>query len=214
MKNYLSVLAAVGALIVLLLPGCKPGAAEEKKEAEENKPVRVETLGRTDMAEVLSYAADLLPYAEVTIYSPVYERILYFPWEDGDEIRKGQRVALIRKAGLDKGLEQIVAHHLDALFPGMEIVSAELFRVTRNANVESDEEEADDLLEMILLQSEMLELRANADKLALGHVVEAKLDSGRGPVATVLGLAFKAYDPDGLLGDQEELGITCSPSGS
>jgi translation initiation factor IF-2 len=44
----------------------------------------------------------------------------------------------------------------------------------------------DDLLEMILLQAEMLELKANPDKLAVGHVVEAKLDSGRGPVATVL----------------------------
>jgi translation initiation factor IF-2 len=44
----------------------------------------------------------------------------------------------------------------------------------------------DELLEMILLQSEMMELKANADKLAYGHVVEAKLDSGRGPVATVL----------------------------
>jgi len=31
-----------------------------------------------------------------------------------------------------------------------------------------------------------------------------------GPVATLLGLAFKAYDPDGLLGDEEELGITCA----
>lgn len=31
-----------------------------------------------------------------------------------------------------------------------------------------------------------------------------------GPVATVLGLAFKLYDPDHLLGDQEELGITCA----
>ena len=31
-----------------------------------------------------------------------------------------------------------------------------------------------------------------------------------GPVATVLGLAFKVYDPDALLGDQEELGITCA----
>ncbi|MDJ0880956.1 MAG: acyl-CoA dehydrogenase [Gammaproteobacteria bacterium] len=31
-----------------------------------------------------------------------------------------------------------------------------------------------------------------------------------GPVATVLGLAFKAYDPDGLLGDQHDLGITCA----
>ena len=44
----------------------------------------------------------------------------------------------------------------------------------------------DELLELILLQSEMLELKANPDKLARGHVVEAKLDAGRGPVATVL----------------------------
>jgi translation initiation factor IF-2 len=44
----------------------------------------------------------------------------------------------------------------------------------------------DELMEMILLQAELLELKANPDKLAAGHVVEAKLDSGRGPVATVL----------------------------
>jgi translation initiation factor IF-2 len=44
----------------------------------------------------------------------------------------------------------------------------------------------DELLEMILLQCEMLELKANPDKPAAGHVVEAKLDAGRGPVATVL----------------------------
>ncbi len=44
----------------------------------------------------------------------------------------------------------------------------------------------DDLLEMILLQAELLELKANPEKLAIGHVVEAKLDSGRGPVATIL----------------------------
>jgi len=44
----------------------------------------------------------------------------------------------------------------------------------------------DQLLEMILLQAEVMELRANPDKLARGHVVEAKIDSGRGPLATVL----------------------------
>lgn len=44
----------------------------------------------------------------------------------------------------------------------------------------------DDLLEMILLQAEVLELKANPDKLARGHVIEARLDSGKGPVATVL----------------------------
>jgi translation initiation factor IF-2 len=44
----------------------------------------------------------------------------------------------------------------------------------------------DSLLEMILLKSEMLELKANPERNAEGIVVEAKLDSRRGPVATVL----------------------------
>lgn len=44
----------------------------------------------------------------------------------------------------------------------------------------------DSLLEMILLQAEVLELKANPDARAMGHVVEAKIDPGRGPVATVL----------------------------
>lgn len=42
------------------------------------------------------------------------------------------------------------------------------------------------LLEMLLLQADILELKANPDKLARGAIVEAKLDRGRGPVATVL----------------------------
>ncbi|MCX5881237.1 MAG: translation initiation factor IF-2, partial [Deltaproteobacteria bacterium] len=44
----------------------------------------------------------------------------------------------------------------------------------------------DTLLEMILLQAEVMELKADPDRPAFGHVVEAKLDIGRGPVATVL----------------------------
>ena len=44
----------------------------------------------------------------------------------------------------------------------------------------------DTLLEMILLVSEMEELRANPNKRAVGTVIEAQLDKGRGPVATVL----------------------------
>ncbi len=44
----------------------------------------------------------------------------------------------------------------------------------------------DDLLEAISLQAEVLELRANPNRAAQGAVIEAKLDVGRGPVATVL----------------------------
>jgi len=47
---------------------------------------------------------------------------------------------------------------------------------------------------------EVLGLRLNWDKRYITL----------GPVATLLGLAFKAYDPDHLLGEQEELGITCA----
>ena len=44
----------------------------------------------------------------------------------------------------------------------------------------------DDLLEMILLVAEMRELRANPQRHAIGTVIEAKLDKGKGPMATVL----------------------------
>jgi polyphosphate kinase len=46
-------------------------------------------------------------------------------------------------------LEDVITHNIDLLFPSMEIISCELFRVTRNAIVEIEEEEADDLLAMI-----------------------------------------------------------------
>ena len=44
----------------------------------------------------------------------------------------------------------------------------------------------DNLLEMVLLQADVLELKANPKRLARGTIIEAKLDKGRGPIATVL----------------------------
>ena len=44
----------------------------------------------------------------------------------------------------------------------------------------------DDLLEQVLLQAEVLELKAAKDSMAKGLVIEARLDKGRGPVATIL----------------------------
>ena len=44
----------------------------------------------------------------------------------------------------------------------------------------------DDLLEMVTLVAEMKELKANPDRAAKGTVIEARLDKGRGPIATVL----------------------------
>ena len=47
-------------------------------------------------------------------------------------------------------------------------------------------ENVDQLLEMILLEADMLQLRANPNRMARGIIIEARLDKGRGPVATVL----------------------------
>jgi translation initiation factor IF-2 len=54
----------------------------------------------------------------------------------------------------------------------------------------------DKLLETIALQAEILELRANPDRPAEGTVIEAKLDRGRGPVATVLVQRGSLYPGD------------------
>lgn len=52
----------------------------------------------------------------------------------------------------------------------------------------------DELLELVLLQAEIMELKANPNKPARGRVIEAKLDKGRGPVATIL---IQGRDPAG-----------------
>jgi len=70
-------------------------------------------------------------------------------------------------------LEDVMMNNLDLLFPGMEIVSCELFRVTRNANTEKDEDEADDLLEMI--ESELKERR-------FAPIVRLEIGKGMDPV--------------------------------
>jgi translation initiation factor IF-2 len=44
----------------------------------------------------------------------------------------------------------------------------------------------DSLLEMVLLEADVLELKANPNRLAKGTIIEAELDKGRGPIATVL----------------------------
>jgi polyphosphate kinase len=49
-------------------------------------------------------------------------------------------------------LEQVIASHLDRLFPGMEVVETFAFRVTRNADLTLEEEEADDLLAAVEME--------------------------------------------------------------
>lgn len=54
-------------------------------------------------------------------------------------------------------LEQVIASHLDALFPGMEVLGHDVFRVTRNADLEIEEDEGGDLL--MAIESELTQRR-------------------------------------------------------
>ena len=108
--------------------GCAGRAASKKQQAESRlKTVMVEPVGRQDIVEELDYPADILPKIEVKIFSPVPDRIVSFPWNDGDRIRRGQRVALIRKKGLDMGLQNLSAQ-IDALDIQIKNLDSELER--------------------------------------------------------------------------------------
>jgi polyphosphate kinase len=92
-------------------------------------------------------------------------------------------------------LEDIIARHLDALFPGMEIISHDLFRVTRDADFEVSDE-ADDLLQAV--EDELRRRR-------FGEVVRLEVGAGIDPALRTRLIEWlnaeelQVYDVDGLL---------------
>ncbi|HET9174733.1 MAG TPA: translation initiation factor IF-2, partial [Pseudolabrys sp.] len=78
----------------------------------------------------------------------------------------------------DRVRTDLLQHEIQVEAMGGEVVDVEV-SATKKMNI-------DKLLEMIGLQAEILDLKANPTRVAEGTVIEAKLDRGRGPVATVL----------------------------
>ena len=74
--------------------------------------------------------------------------------------------------------QQLLQHAINVEDFGGDVLSAELSAKTG--------EGVDDLLDKVLLQAEMLELKANPNRAAQGTVIEAQLDIGKGPMVTVL----------------------------
>ena len=93
-------------------------------------------------------------------------------------------------------LEQVIALHLTALFPGMEIVSHHFFRVTRDADLDLDDDEAEDL--MAAVQAELMRKRrkGRAVRLEVGpdmspdvlFLLLHELELGSQDVYTVTGM--------------------------
>jgi polyphosphate kinase len=105
---------------------------------------------------------------------------------------KGLTSRLLPVAEPDAGhlfvsLDEVMANNLDLLFPGMEIASCELFRVTRNINVVRNEETATDLLEMI--ETELRERQ-------FAPIVRLEVERGMDPVHRGMLAAELGLDPD------------------
>ncbi|MBQ2315728.1 MAG: translation initiation factor IF-2 [Clostridia bacterium] len=82
------------------------------------------------------------------------------------------------EANPDRIMQQLTEHSLVPEEWGGDIICVPVSAKTHNG--------IDNLLENVLLVAEMLELKANPDRKAKGVVIEARLDKGRGPVATLL----------------------------
>ncbi|HMA95683.1 MAG TPA: efflux RND transporter periplasmic adaptor subunit [Polyangiaceae bacterium] len=113
-------------LLATLAVACKGNVKAEGKTQE--KSVRVQAVGRDDIEEVLSYPADLKPWVEVRVYSRLPDRILAFPWKNGDEIKRGNRLAVVRAGGVSEGMDQVGAQ-IDALDAQIETQQHELTRM-------------------------------------------------------------------------------------
>jgi translation initiation factor IF-2 len=81
-------------------------------------------------------------------------------------------------ANPDRVKQQLLQHSVNVEDFGGEVLAAEVSAKTGNG--------IEDLLDKVLLQAEMLELTANPNRAAVGTVIEAQLDVGKGPVVSVL----------------------------
>ncbi|MDJ0951131.1 MAG: polyphosphate kinase 1 [Alphaproteobacteria bacterium] len=120
----------------------------------------------------------------------------------------GSGVPRFLKVGADTifvPLEDVMARNLDLLFPDMEIESCELFRVTRNANTELDEDQAEDLLSMIEAELRYRKF-ARFVRLEIGKDMDP---THRGMLAAELGLDDTAdvFESDVLLGMRDLMQI-------
>ncbi|MFA4859797.1 polyphosphate kinase 1 [Methanoregula sp.] len=104
-------------------------------------------------------------FARVKVPSNLFSRLIRIPEPEGRTRGSNTPVQFIY-------LEEIIAAHLDLLFPGLEVISSFPFRITRDADLEIEVDEASDLLTTV---EEIMEQRAR------GNPVRIEVDSSMHP---------------------------------
>lgn len=113
-----------------------------------------------------------------------------------EELRHRQKGKVAVWTGVP--LEQIITHNLEYLFPGMNIMECYAFRVTRNADLAVEEDEADDLL--LAIEQELHKRRLGGSAVRL-EIQASTPENLRSTIMRELALTdHDVYDLDGLLG--------------
>ena len=143
------------------------------------------------------YISNLSLSLAVLVRDPITEQTVFARVKVPTEILP--RFVTLKQPGAEPALlvplEDVIAHHLDALFPGMEIADYDVFRVTRDADLEVSDDAAD------LLQAVEDELR----RRRFGEVVRVEVGAHcseelRESLAALLGVEKdEVYPVDGLL---------------
>jgi polyphosphate kinase len=114
-------------------------------------------------------------FARVKVPTNLFSRLIRIPEPEGTPRNSNSPVHFVY-------LEEIIAAHLDLLFPGLEVVSSFPFRITRDADLEIEVDEASDLLTTV---EEIMEQRARGNPVrievdssmhtSICHILEKKL---------------------------------------
>ncbi|MBD1904692.1 polyphosphate kinase 1 [Funiculus sociatus GB2-A5] len=106
-------------------------------------------------------------------------------------------------------LEQVIAHNLESLFPGMNIQEYHPFRITRNADIDVEEDEADDLL--LAIEQELRKRRVGGEVVRM-EMLASMPEAVRGMLIRELGLSEKdVYEVEGVLGQADLMSFMALP---
>ncbi len=140
----------------------KPGQRDELKEVFENRIFPVLTPLAVDPAHPFPYISDLSLNLAVIARDPLTREPRFARVKVPPLLPRFLKIAGGRRF---VPIEQVIAAHLGLLFPGMKIESFHVFRVTRDADIEIEVDEAEDLLSA--LRTELLRRRRSPEAVRL-----------------------------------------------
>lgn len=170
-------------LLVFLSVACNSEKVDQSADVNtsESKLTAVETavVSHTNFVKTRSYVGDISAYKQVNVIPLASEKILEFPWNNGDIVHEGDKIAVIRNAVSRSGLDQINAQ-IKAIDTQVGAAERELARARSlyNSNIISKQalDQAEDSLQAVMASKQQLVAAQRQSKLGLEYsVVEAPI---------------------------------------